>query len=165
MKQTNAVHKKIGDAEFYICPFAAFTAARISGDLAGALTPLIAAFVPLFAKEDSAENDDKDITPTIQAAFSGVSGEKVEWLMKALLTDNGNISVECKETDGETMRLDEDLVNEIFCGDIGNLYVLCYEVIKLNFGSFFGSISARFGSRQTEALKTTLTSASMGSST
>ena len=40
MKQQEAVRESIGDYNFYIRPFPALTAANMTGDLAGLVTPL-----------------------------------------------------------------------------------------------------------------------------
>ena len=71
--------------------------------------------------------------------------------MKKLLIDNKNISVEGEATDGDTKPLTMDLANEVFCGEIQDMYILCFEVIKINFKGFFEKIGAQFGSLKTQA--------------
>lgn len=88
----------------------------------------------------------EDALPALTSAFSSISGDKFERLTKKLLIDHKNISVVCEATDGEVKLLNYDLANEVFCGDVQDLYILCFEVIRLNFKGFFKKIGAQFGS-------------------
>ncbi len=81
--------------------------------------------------------DVEDALPALTSAFSSISGDKFERLTKKLLIDHKNISVVCEATDGEVKLLNYDLANEVFCGDVQDLYILCFEVIGLNFKGFF----------------------------
>ena len=129
MKQMEVTEKKIGDSTFYIKPFPAFVAVNISGELASVLSPLlggVAALVGNSNGEVSSEDkpksimdvDVEDALPALTSAFSSISGDKFEHLMKKLLINNKNISVECEATNGEVKLLDYDLANEVFCGDV-----------------------------------------------
>ena len=51
MKQFTPVVKTIGNNKFYIRPFPAFTAAKMTGDLASVAAPLLAAIAPLVVKK------------------------------------------------------------------------------------------------------------------
>lgn len=150
MKQMNVTEKRIGENSFFIKPFPAFTAANLSGELAAILAPVLAGLAPLFGNVDGDEDvmnmDMEKALPSIGAAFSGISGDRFEKIMKKLLIDNRNISVEGEATDNETKLLSYDLANEIFCGDIDEMYMLCFEVIKLNFGGFFKKLGTQSGS-------------------
>lgn len=44
-------------------------------------------------------------------------------------------------------RLDTDIANEVFCGELQDMLMLCAEVIRLNYSSFFKRIGTQFGSR------------------
>ena len=66
--------------------------------------------------------------------------------MKKLLNDYENVSVEGDATEGKTMRLTYDLANEVFCGDVQDMYILCFEVIKLNYSGFFKRLGVQSGS-------------------
>ena len=162
MKQMEVTEKKIGENMFYIRPFPAFTAVNISGELVSTLSPLLGGVVAAVGndngngnegKGDDAEKKSKNILdadineamPVITSAFSGISGDKFERLMKKLLIDNKNVSVECEATDGDVKLLTYDLANEVFCGDVQDMYILCFEVIRLNFKGFFSKIGDRFG--------------------
>lgn len=162
MKRMETTEKVIGENTFYIRPFAAFTAANISGEVIAVLSPVLGGLAPLFGdmekesskspKGEGSENAnwmDMDIEkalPSITDALGNVSGDKVEHLMKRLLVDNGNISVEGPDTEGDVKKLDQDLADEVFCGEVQDMLILCFEVIKLNFKGFFKKLGARSGS-------------------
>lgn len=157
MKQMEVTEKKIGDSTFYIKPFPAFVAVNISGELASVLSPLLGGVAALVGNgngevgsEDKPKNimdvDVEDALPALTSAFSSISGDRFEHLMKKLLINNKNISVECEATDGKVKPLDYDLANEVFCGDVQDMYILCFEVIRLNFRGFFKKIGVQFGS-------------------
>ena len=152
MKQLEVTQKQIGDAMFYIKPFPAFTAANISGELANVIAPLFGGIATALGGSNKTDDimsmEIDEAMPAISNAFSGLSGEKFERLMKKLLIDSKNISVECEATDGETKLLTYDLANEVFCGEVQDMYILCFEVIRLNFKGFFKKLGARFGNLQ-----------------
>lgn len=151
VKQLEVTEKKIGENTFYIKPFAAFTAVNISGDLAAVATPLLGGLAALLGGGDQEEGKNimdvqvEDALPAVTQAFSGISGEKFERLMKKLLIEHKNISVEGESTEGEPKLLTLDLANEVFCGEVQDMYILCFEVIRLNFKGFFSKISTQFG--------------------
>ena len=148
LKQMEVTKKKIGGSTFYIKPFPAFTAANISGDLAAVLTPLLGAAASVSGKKDGdggKEADDREAAAALGSALSGLSGDQVEKVLRKLLTDYRNISVEAEATDWNVKPLAFDLANEIFCGSIEDMLTLCIEVIKLNYGGFFGKLGIRFG--------------------
>lgn len=157
MKQMEVTEKAIGGNTFYIKPFPAFVAVNISGELAALLTPMIGGVVALFGggkgagemeirPESIMDVDIDDTLPALSKALSGLSGNKFESLMKKLLIDHKNISVEGESTDGDVKLLTYDLANEVFCGDVQDMYILCFEVIRLNFKGFFTKLGAQFGS-------------------
>lgn len=155
MKQTEPKEVTVGGMKFYICPLPAFKAANLTGELAGVITPMIAGLAPLFIGNE--ENEDVDLmdidiekaAPNIADAFSGLSGDKVESLLKKLLIQGKNITVELEDENGngeaELTRLTEDVVNEIFCGDVQDVFILAFEVIRLNFNGFFKKAGNLFG--------------------
>lgn len=157
VKQMEVTEKKIGDATFYIRPFPAFTAANISGELSALVAPMLGGILPLVNGTKVDENGVADLMdmqiedalPAVSAAFSSLSGDKFERLMRQLLINNKNISV-CSDdaTDGETKLLTYDLANEVFCGDVQDMFILCFEVIRINFKGFFKKLGARFGALQ-----------------
>lgn len=155
MKQMEVTEKKIGESTFYIKPFPAFVSANISGELAALITPMLGGLAPLVGglgddggSFDIGNVNIEDAMPAVSNAFAGLSGDKFEKLMKKLLIDHKNVSVECEATNGEAKVLTYDLANEVFCMEIEDMYILCFEVIRLNFGGFFKKLGARFGNLQ-----------------
>lgn len=154
MKQMEVTEKTIGENTFYLKPFPAFVAVNISGELAAILTPMLGGIAALVGvKSDGTEGpgdimdvEIEDALPALSQAFSGLSGDKFERLMKKLLIDHKNISVEGEATEGNVKLLTYDLANEVFCGDVQDMYILCFEVIRLNFKGFFTKLGAQFGS-------------------
>ena len=180
MKRMERTEKVIGENTFYIAPFAAFTAANISVELTAILSPMLgsvgavvgeidmkeamkAANQPSFDAENASEEaggfavedimnmDMEKLMPAFARAFGSLSGDKFERLMRRLLVDNQNISVQGEATEGRTVTLTADLANEVFCGEIQDMLLLCYEVIKVNFSGFFKKLGAQFG-RQLRAM-------------
>ena len=155
MKQMEVTEKKIGESTFYIKPFPAFVSANISGELAALITPMLSGLAPLVGGLGNDEEgfdigkvNIEDAMPAVSNAFAGLSGDKFEKLMKKLLIDHKNVSVECEATNGEVKPLTYELANEVFCMEIEDMYILCFEVIRLNFGGFFKKLGARFGNLQ-----------------
>lgn len=152
MKQLEVTQKQIGEAMFYIKPFPAFYAANISGELANVIAPLFGGVASALGGNEKADNimslEIDEALPAISSAFSSLSGEKFERLMKKLLVDNKNISVECEATNGDVKILTYDLANEVFCGEVQDMFILCFEVIRLNFKGFFKKLGTRFGNLQ-----------------
>lgn len=155
MKQMETTQKVIGENTFFIRPFAAFTAANISGDLVKTLTPVVGALISSIGVSGGASTGEavagvmdmeiEEVAPKLGDALSGLSGDTVERLMKKLIITHGNVSVEGPITDGSTKVLDLDLANEVFCTDLQDMYALCIEVVKVNFKGFFSKIAGQFG--------------------
>lgn len=154
LRQTEPKEVIVGGTKFYIKPFPAFKSANLTGELASLLTPILAALAPLVdaSKEEGEEGslmdvDVKDAAPSIAKSFEGFSGDKVEILLRKLLIQSRNIVVEIPDEEGELEQeiLNEDLVNEIFCGEVQDMFILAFEVIRLNFNGFFKKAAALFG--------------------
>lgn len=147
MKQHEVKSEKtIGGNTFYIRPFPAFAAANISGELAAVLAPAIAGLAPLAMNAGDGGSDVMNVdVSSFSGAMSGLSGDKVENLLKKLLTKHNNISV---ETEDGVKLLDNDLANEIFCGSAQDMFILAAEVINVNFKGFFEKIGSLFGFRK-----------------
>ena len=172
MKQLESREVTVGENIFYIRPLPAFKAANLSGELAALVLPLVTGLTSLIPAGTTAENmgnglfdiDVKDAGPAISAAFSSLSGDKIEAILKHLLIAGKNISV---EVPGERVQiLTEDLANEVFCEDVQDMFILAFEVIRTNYNGFFKKLGGRFGP-VVEALKQTVTPSqtSTGSST
>lgn len=168
MKMTEPKAVVVQGTTFYIYPFSAFKAANLSGELIALLGPMLGGLASLVsdgeadgnsntsdtkvtaAKSGSEDNSflDKDIdwskvSDAMGSAFSTLSGDKVESILRKLLIANRNITA---EYDGQVSYLDEDILNDIFCGEIQGMYVLAYHVIKNNFGGFFAKFESQSGS-------------------
>lgn len=167
MKRMETTEKVIGENTFYIRPFSAFTAANISAELTSVLSPMIGSVGVLIGKVDgsgadaSGAEDSVDLAdimnldmekalPALAAAFGSLSGDRMEKLMLRLLVDNKNIAVEGEATDGRTVQMSKDLADEVFCGEVQDMFILCYEVIKVNYGNFFKKLVAQFGRQQAD---------------
>lgn len=162
MKQLESREVTVGENIFYIRPLPAFKAANLSGELAALVLPLVTGLTSLIPAGTTAENmgnglfdiDVKDAGPAISAAFSSLSGDKIEAILKHLLIACKNISV---EVPGERVQiLTEDLANEVFCEDVQDMFILAFEVIRTNYNGFFKKLGGRFGP-VVEALKQTVT--------
>lgn len=162
MKQLESREVTVGENIFYIRPLPAFKAANLSGELAALVSPLVTGLTSLIPAGTTAENmgnglfdiDVKDAGPAISAAFSSLSGDKIEAILKHLLIAGKNISV---EVPGERVQiLTEDLANEVFCEDVQDMFILAFEVIRTNYNGFFKKLGGRFGP-VVEALKQTVT--------
>ena len=142
MKQFVPNDVTVNEYQFHIFPFPAFRAANMSGELINVLGPVLGGLASLIGddsgngKEGSSllDVDVEKSAPAIAGAFSSVSGDKIESVLRKLLISGRNITV---DIDGETTYLTEDYLNEIFCGSIESMYILAFHVIKANFGGFF----------------------------
>jgi hypothetical protein len=143
--------KKIGENTFYLRPLPAYKCANLSGELASLVVPLITSVAPIVAGKGITDLDalmdiDAEIAaPALAKGMSELSGDKVETLLRKLLTTYKNVSVEL-EGENEAQLLTEDLVNEVFCGDVQDMFILAFEVIKVNFAGFFKKLGGQFGS-------------------
>jgi len=153
MKQFKPTVKTIGENKFYIRPFPAFTAAKMTGDLAGVAAPMLAGIAPVALKysgdksggKKSLDADLSELAPALQGAFSGLSGDKLAYLCRELLVVHGNISVSIGGDDSDNKKLDNDTVDELFCGGLDEMFMLIFEVIKVNFSGFFKKLAAQYG--------------------
>ena len=188
MKQFNIQEKRIGENTYYLRPFPAMYGAVISGKLASVVAPIIGELGPAIgavAKSGTKPNAEKesdadgkldlgsidisnleidDVLPAIGAALSHLDGDKIESLIRDLLINGGNVSVCGSDTDGDTLVLNQDLVNEIFCGELQDMLLLCYEVIRMNYKGFFKKLADQFGGLR-ETTQVTLTQRSGASLT
>lgn len=141
MKQFDTITKNFGGNSFFIRPFGAFDASRITGELSATLIPLISGLLPAVSNANDVD-DLKDVNidydrlgPSLASSFSSLDGEKLEHLLRLLLVDKNNISV---RIGGETevQALTYDIANDIFAGDLQDMFMLAVEVIKVNFNGF-----------------------------
>lgn len=141
-RRMNGKEVSVGGEIYVLYPFPAFTAANLSGEIAGLLLPAVGALAPLFKdKKLSLDDDLNNIAPQLSAAFAGLSGDKLEKLLKKLLCSQNIVP----KSTGEW--LTEDQADEIFCGQVDMMYVLAFHVLKENFGGFFERVGSLFGER------------------
>nr|WP_304971327.1 hypothetical protein [uncultured Acetatifactor sp.] len=157
LKQMEPTKEKVGGYNFYIKPFAAFKAANLTGELASVLAPLLGALAPLVSDDKEGGLMDVDASQAAEALSNctNISGDKMEKLMQKLLL-GGHIVVELPDEEGKTKaeRLDMDIANEIFCGEVQDMFILCFHVIKLNFNGFFKKIAGLSGKAGSAIQKT-----------
>jgi hypothetical protein len=148
MKQMEPRTVTISDNTYYIRPLPAFKAANMSGELASLALPILTGLTPLLGGENSDKGlmdiDLAEAAPSVQNAFSGISGDKLETLLKHLLLTGKNISVETPDSE-KAQLLTEDLANEIFCEEVQDMFLLAFEVIRTNYNGFFKKLADRFG--------------------
>ncbi len=157
LKQMEPTMETVGGYNFYIRPFAAFKAANLTGELASVLAPLFGALAPLVSDQKEGSLMDVDAAQAAEALSNctNISGDKMEKLMQKLLL-GGHIVVELPDEEGKTKaeRLDMDIANEIFCGEVQDMFILCFHVIKLNFNGFFKKIVGLSGKAGSAVPKT-----------
>ncbi len=137
---------EISGKQFHIFPFGALKSANLSGELAQIAVPLIAAVsaIPTGDGDSPLDADLEKIAPALSGAFNSLSGDKLEKLLKKLLIDGKNVSIDLE--DGSAVYLTEDLLDEAFVCDIVGIYMLAFEVIKTNYGGFFEKLGNLSGS-------------------
>ena len=142
MKQFEPKNVVVNGYNFYIYPFPAFKAANMSGELISVLGPALGNLASLFGGHDEKEGSnllDIDVeksAPAIAGAFSSISGDKIEGILRKLLISGRNIAVELEKGEDAEYLTENDL-NNIFCGATEGMYILAFHVIKTNFGGFF----------------------------
>lgn len=144
VKQAEVQEVQIGDNFFYLRPFPAFKSVHMTGELSKLAGPLLAALVPLMDKDSSLDSNISEIIPTISPTFNALSGDNLERIMKELLTNNRNISVDI-EGENSPEILTNALADELFCCDTQDMFILAFYVIKYNFSGFFSKLESRFG--------------------
>lgn len=145
MKLQDATEVVVNENHFYVRPFPAFRAANISGEVIKVIIPIIGSVLPFVSTSGDTSVLDTDlatIAPEITKAFESLSGDAVEKLLRDLLVRGNNIAV---DFNGETKPLTEDLVNELFCGEVQDMYILAFHVIRINYGGFFGKLGTQSG--------------------
>lgn len=153
LRQMESKKVIIGDNSFYIKPFPAFKAANLTGELASVLSPLLGAIAPLVGEGDIADVDVNKAAEVLAGSVM-IDGDRLENLMKKLLL-GGNIVIEYEDERGEEQqeKLDKDLADEVFCGNVQDMFVLCIHVIKMNFNGFFEKLATLSGKAEQVATK------------
>ena len=140
VKQAEVQEVQVGENMFYLRPFPAFKAVRMTGELSAVAGPVLASIAALAVND----TDTADAVPAIVQAFQSLSGDKLERLMKELLTANRNITVDVEGKE-DAQILTEDLANELFCREVQEMFLLAFRVIQLNFSGFFRKLQSPSG--------------------
>ena len=157
--------RTISGNTYYVRPFGAFTAANLTGELSAVIAPLVGTAAFLMDSSSSAfDLNIEKAMPALVSGFSSLSGDKTERLMKLLLVEHGNISVDV-EGKRETQLLTEDLADDLFCGEIDGMMILVFEVIKANYSGFFERAAQMLSGSRIENLVMTMASRSTEDST
>ena len=152
MKNVEPLHKQIGEYEFHIHPFSAFKSANVGGELISVISPILVSVLPaLTGGSDDTEKSifDIDISsamPSIMQACSSLDGDKLEGILKSLICKHRNIAFNSAES-SKVVWLTEDEADDIFRASIEDMFVLAFEVIKLNFKGFFKNLGNLSGSQ------------------
>ncbi len=157
MKQFEVLKERtLNGNTFYIRPFSAFKSANLSGEIMSIITPVIASIASIAPIVSGAnvnnggevnllDVDAEKAAPYLANAMQGLSGEKVEMLLKKLLILYKNISVQL-DGEKEAQILTEDVADEVFCAETQDMFVLAFDVIKVNYSGFFRRLGGQFGS-------------------
>ena len=136
---------------FFVRPFGAFKAANMSGEIISLLTPILAGVAPIIAGAEVKDGnvsvldmDAEKAAPHLANAMGGINGDKLEALLKKLLIQYKNVSVEL-EGEHEAQILTEDVADDVFCGDTQDMFILAFDVIKANYSGFFKKLGGQFG--------------------
>lgn len=160
-KMMTPTEQIIGRNTFYIYPLPAFVAANLSTEVINLLAPLVGGIAEAFKESDKGEDTnekkglmDMDISeaaPHIAAAFSSLQAEKMDRLLRKLIMSE-NVAV-CKEGSTEAAYMTEDLCNEVFCGNVQDMFVLAFYSIKVNYRDFFEKIGNQSGNVKAAVMK------------
>ena len=162
-KQLNPTIVSYDDVEYAIYPFKAMTAAGISGDLAQFAGPIVSAVLPLLSSSNGDVDDTgaaalsalggmnfDDVTAIVKNALSTLSSDNVQKILSELLLNHRNVSCEYRDETGKLVQkiLTRDVADELFIGCLDSMLNLAIDVVKVNYGDFFGRLLAQSGSLQ-----------------
>jgi len=157
MKRTDFRQVTVEGKKFNIYPFSALKAANLSGELVKLIAPALGSISAIADMNGQGKNlfdtDVNEIAPALTAAVSSLSGDAVESLLNKLLLQNNNVAYD--KGNGNPAWLSEDDLDEAFCGETQGIFVLAFEVVKTNYGGFFGKLGSRFGRASEPSIATT----------
>lgn len=149
------VEVTVGENKFYILKFPALKAANVLGKLNTVLSPIASGLVPLVGLASKGDGKkaslfDADISkaiPLLTNALVSLDGDSLQNTLELLLLKHNNVTIEYTDNNGNTQteKLNRDLIDSVFCGDLQDLFMLAYHVISINYGSFFAKALTQFG--------------------
>lgn len=155
------IEVQVGEHRFYILKFPALKSAHVIGQLNTVFSPLASGIIPLVGMATSDEGADlfsTDITkalPMLSKALITLDGPTLQSTLELLLLKHNNVSVEVENAQGEfeVKKLNRDMLDTLFCGEVQDMFELAYKVISINYGNFFGKLLSRFGVQKTRGEK------------
>lgn len=157
LKQQEVSEYTIGEYTFYVKPFSAMKSVNISADLTKTIGPAVGGIFSLLGSVAGEDNPGGDVesvlsridpqkaVTVLREALTTLDGDDLERVVRRLLIDYHNVSVSGPMTEDKAVPMDMNIFNDVFCCETQNIYLLCWDVINLNFGSFFGDMKLRFG--------------------
>lgn len=151
----NAMMKKmevtVSGTSFYVAPFPVFTAARITAMLSKVLSPVLGGIIAILGGDEESDDvtseEDGDEMPVNRSdiaaampafveAFNSLDPVEFERLMRELLINSRNIAWKNEDAPGGEI-LTEDTLNALFAGNVQDIYILAFHVLRCNFSGFF----------------------------
>ncbi|MCD8201908.1 MAG: hypothetical protein LUD47_07580 [Clostridia bacterium] len=133
---------KVGGHSYFVKPFRAMTAVRLSADVLKIITPFFDGFVQGDNLSDLKNLDLSVIVDGLEKCLADTDGKQIEDALEKLLIRHDNIAV---DYDGQTQYLTEEILDEWMAGDIENIFVLAFYVVKENYQGFFARFSTQSG--------------------
>lgn len=171
LKRLESTQFDIGEYSFYVTPFPAMKSAGIAADVAKVIGPALGGIFSIVGTGGNGKTDAEGILSGIDPqkavtvlgeALSSLDGDEMERIIGRLLIDYNNVNVSGPFTEFKAVRMNRDTFDEVFCCEAQNIFVLCWDVINLNYKSFFKNIALQFGN-QTESTESLTTSATASS--
>lgn len=143
-------NKKIGENTYYVRPLPPLKALKLYGDLQKTLTAALKnGLIPNGATEDLKENllgSQINVGNIIAQLGENFSGEVLEQYAERLLNED-YVSVK-RKGETEAVMLTDDVVNDIFTGNVLEMLKVAFFVVEVNFGDFFALIPNLSGVRE-----------------
>lgn len=139
-----------GDNTFYIREMDPFKALALLGDLQKTFLPALSAAFGTNAKATDILNQQIDMSKLLMTLSNSIDGEILVNSIQRIL--NGEfISVEIGSN--KPVKLDKAILMQIYKGDLFGMASLAFEVLKVNYSSFFTPMLTQFGKAQEQTIK------------
>lgn len=131
--------KKIGEHTYYVRPLPPFPAQALLGDMQAVITT---AMKNSTANVDTHVQDLLDAQINVGNIIAGIGQNlKGDVLVKFShrLLDSDYVSVRVKNANGETetVRMTEEVIDQLFTANLTEMLKLLYFIIEVNYGDFF----------------------------